>query len=174
MSMNETPSSERKHIAFFGCRNAGKSSLVNAITGQNLSIVSDVLGTTTDPVNKTMEILPLGPVVITDTPGLDDVGELGKMRIEKAVGVLRKTDLAILVVDSSKGFSKADEEPVDRQGEGREDRAAAAGAEEVFSSSIAESRTDEIGGMLRAVGGHEVGPHVVIRAPNINVVDKGV
>ena len=108
MSMNETPSSERKHIAFFGCRNAGKSSLVNAITGQNLSIVSDVLGTTTDPVNKTMEILPLGPVVITDTPGLDDVGELGELRIGKAKEVLRKTDLAILVIDSEKGFSEND------------------------------------------------------------------
>ncbi|MBO4346227.1 MAG: [FeFe] hydrogenase H-cluster maturation GTPase HydF [Lachnospiraceae bacterium] len=110
MSMNETPASERKHIAFFGCRNAGKSSLVNAITGQNLSIVSDVLGTTTDPVNKTMEILPLGPVVITDTPGLDDVGELGQLRIGKAKDVLRKTDLAILVIDSEKGFSDNDGE----------------------------------------------------------------
>lgn len=110
MSMNETPTSERKHIAFFGCRNAGKSSLLNAVTGQNFAIVSDVLGTTTDPVYKSMELLPAGPVVVIDTPGLDDVGELGKMRIEKAVGVLRKTDLAILVVDSSKGFSKADED----------------------------------------------------------------
>ena len=110
MSLNDTPTSERKHIAFFGCRNAGKSSLLNAVTGQNFAIVSDVLGTTTDPVYKSMELLPAGPVVVIDTPGLDDVGELGKMRIEKAVGVLRKTDLAILVVDSSKGFSKADEE----------------------------------------------------------------
>ncbi len=110
MGMNETPSSERKHIAFFGCRNAGKSSLVNAITGQNLSIVSDVLGTTTDPVNKTMEILPLGPVVITDTPGLDDEGELGQLRIGKAKEALRKTDLAILVIDSEKGFSDNDGE----------------------------------------------------------------
>ena len=110
MSLNDTPTSERKHIAFFGCRNAGKSSLLNAVTGQNFAIVSDVLGTTTDPVYKSMELLPAGPVEVIDTPGLDDVGELGKMRIEKAVGVLRKTDLAILVVDSSKGFSKADEE----------------------------------------------------------------
>lgn len=110
MGMNDTPTSERKHIAFFGCRNAGKSSLLNAVTGQNFAIVSDVLGTTTDPVYKAMELLPAGPVVVIDTPGLDDVGDLGKMRIEKAVGVLRKTDLAILVVDSSKGFSKADED----------------------------------------------------------------
>ena len=110
MGMNDTPTSERKHIAFFGCRNAGKSSLLNAVTGQNFAIVSDVLGTTTDPVYKAMELLPAGPVVVIDTPGLDDVGDLGKMRIEKAVGILRKTDLAILVVDSSKGFSKADED----------------------------------------------------------------
>ena len=84
MSMNNSPSSERLHIAFFGKRNAGKSSVINAVTGQKLSIVSDVLGTTTDPVLKSMELLPLGPVVIIDTPGLDDVGELGKMRVEKA------------------------------------------------------------------------------------------
>ena len=99
MSMNDTPGGERKHIAFFGCRNAGKSSLLNAVTGQNLAIVSNVLGTTTDPVYKALELLPAGPVVVIDTPGLDDEGELGKQRIEKAKGVLRKTDLAILVVD---------------------------------------------------------------------------
>ena len=114
MSMNETPSGERKHIAFFGCRNAGKSSLLNAVTGQNLAIVSDVLGTTTDPVYKSMELLPAGPVVVIDTPGLDDVGELGKMRIEKAVAVLRKTDLAILVTDAQKGFSNEDKEILER------------------------------------------------------------
>ncbi len=113
MGMNETPASERKHIAFFGCRNAGKSSLLNAVTGQNLSIVSDVLGTTTDPVYKAMELLPAGPVVVVDTPGLDDEGELGKQRIVKAKEVLRKTDLAVLVVDSAKGFGKEDEEILD-------------------------------------------------------------
>ena len=113
MSMNDTPGGERKHIAFFGCRNAGKSSLLNAVTGQNLAIVSDVLGTTTDPVYKAMELLPAGPVVVIDTPGLDDEGELGKQRIEKAKGVLRKTDLAILVVDSSKGFGREDKEILD-------------------------------------------------------------
>lgn len=109
MSLNDTPGSERKHIAFFGCRNAGKSSLLNAVTGQKFAIVSDVPGTTTDPVYKSMELLPAGPVVVIDTPGLDDVGELGELRIEKAKGVLRKTDLAILVVDSAKGFAPADE-----------------------------------------------------------------
>ena len=109
MGLNDTPGSERKHIAFFGCRNAGKSSLLNAVTGQKFAIVSDVPGTTTDPVYKSMELLPAGPVVVIDTPGLDDVGELGELRIEKAKGVLRKTDLAILVVDSAKGFAPADE-----------------------------------------------------------------
>ena len=109
MSLNDTPGSERKHIAFFGCRNAGKSSLLNAVTGQKFAIVSNVPGTTTDPVYKSMELLPAGPVVVIDTPGLDDVGELGELRIEKAKGVLRKTDLAILVVDSAKGFAPADE-----------------------------------------------------------------
>ncbi len=97
--MNETPKGERLHIAFFGKRNAGKSSLVNAFTGQSLSIVSDVKGTTTDPVYKAMELLPLGPVMIIDTPGIDDEGELGKLRIEKALQVLHKTDFAIIVAD---------------------------------------------------------------------------
>jgi len=99
MSMNETPSSNRPHIAFFGRRNAGKSSLVNAVTGQNLAIVSDKKGTTTDPVFKAMEILPLGPVVIIDTPGFDDEGELGEMRVNRAKQVLNKTDTAVLVLD---------------------------------------------------------------------------
>jgi len=99
MSMNETPSSNRPHIAFFGRRNAGKSSLVNAVTGQNLAIVSDKKGTTTDPVYKAMEILPLGPVVIIDTPGFDDEGELGELRVSRAKQVLNKTDTAILVLD---------------------------------------------------------------------------
>lgn len=97
--MNETPKGERLHVAFFGKRNAGKSSLVNAFTGQSLSIVSEVKGTTTDPVYKAMELLPLGPVMIIDTPGIDDEGELGKLRIEKALQVLYKTDFAIIVAD---------------------------------------------------------------------------
>ena len=108
MSLNSTPASERIHIGIFGKRNAGKSSIINAITGQNLAIVSDVKGTTTDPVLKAMELLPLGPVVMIDTPGLDDEGELGKLRIQKAYQMLNKTDLAILVVDSSLGMTKED------------------------------------------------------------------
>ncbi len=108
MSMNDTPSSERVHIAFFGCRNAGKSSVVNAFTGQSLSIVSDTKGTTTDPVKKSMELLPLGPVVIIDTPGIDDEGELGEKRIEKAVNILYQTDIAVLVADASLGLLSAD------------------------------------------------------------------
>jgi [FeFe] hydrogenase H-cluster maturation GTPase HydF len=109
MSLNDKQSSMRTHISFFGMRNAGKSSVVNAVTGQELSIVSDTLGTTTDPVQKAMEILPLGPVVIIDTPGFDDEGELGELRIQKAKRVLNKTDIAVLVVDITKGISKTDE-----------------------------------------------------------------
>ena len=109
MSLNSTPVADRIHIGFFGKRNAGKSSLVNAITGQNLAIVSDIKGTTTDPVLKTMELLPLGPVVIIDTPGLDDEGELGKLRIQKSYQMLNKTDIAILVIDSTIGKTKEDE-----------------------------------------------------------------
>lgn len=110
MSLNNVVSAERVHIGFFGLRNAGKSSLVNAVTGQNLSLVSDVLGTTTDPVKKAMELLPLGPVVIIDTPGLDDVGDLGEQRVAKAKQMLSQTDVAILVVDSTKGLSPIDNE----------------------------------------------------------------
>lgn len=106
--MNETPKGERIHISIFGRRNAGKSSIINAITGQSLAIVSDVLGTTTDPVQKAMELLPLGPVVITDTPGLDDVGELGMERVKKAYGVLAKTDIALIVTDSNIGMGEVE------------------------------------------------------------------
>ena len=109
MSLNSTPSGERFHIGFFGRRNAGKSSLVNAFTGQNLSIVSDTLGTTTDPVYKAMELLPVGPVMIVDTPGLDDEGDLGQMRITKCIEVMRRIDLALLVIDSTIGLSDEDE-----------------------------------------------------------------
>lgn len=108
MSLNNTPSAQRTHIAFFGCRNAGKSSLINAVTGQNLAIVSEVKGTTTDPVEKTMELLPLGPVRIIDTPGIDDEGELGLLRIQKTRQVLDKTDLAVLVVDGQNGTTSSD------------------------------------------------------------------
>ena len=110
MSLNDTPSGERLHIGFFGVRNAGKSSLVNAVTGQELSVVSAVKGTTTDPVRKAMELLPLGPVVIIDTPGLDDGGELGEKRIKKAREILAKTDLAVLVVDARQGPGPLDRE----------------------------------------------------------------
>lgn len=108
MSLNTTPSADRTHIGIFGRRNAGKSSIINAITGQNLSIVSDVKGTTTDPVLKSMELLPLGPVVMIDTPGLDDTGELGELRIKKAYQILNKTDIAILVIDANMGMTKED------------------------------------------------------------------
>ena len=110
MSLNNVVSAERVHIGFFGMRNAGKSSLVNAVTGQNLSLVSDVLGTTTDPVKKAMELLPLGPVVIIDTPGLDDIGTLGEQRVARAKQMLSISDIAILVVDAQKGFSTLDNE----------------------------------------------------------------
>ncbi|MBQ9894085.1 MAG: [Ruminococcus sp.] len=112
MSLNDTPSSERVHIGFFGMRNAGKSSVVNAVTGQELSVVSDVKGTTTDPVTKAMELLPLGPVVIIDTPGFDDVGKLGELRVKKTKQILNRTDIAVLVVDSSVGLSDADNDLV--------------------------------------------------------------
>lgn len=108
MALNQTPASERIHIGFFGRRNAGKSSVMNAVTGQNLAVVSDVKGTTTDPVYKTMEILPLGPVMVIDTPGIDDEGELGKLRVMKSRQVLNKTDLAILVVDGTEGMKQED------------------------------------------------------------------
>ena len=110
MSLNDTPSANRIHIGFFGCRNAGKSSVVNAITGQELAVVSDVLGTTTDPVQKAMELLPLGPVMIIDTPGFDDVGELGEKRIQKTKQILNRTDIAVLVVDAKKGFTATDKQ----------------------------------------------------------------
>lgn len=109
MSLNETVSANRIHIGIFGRRNSGKSSLINAITGQDIAIVSDVLGTTTDPVQKAMELLPLGPVVIIDTPGLDDTGELGSMRVKKAKDMLRKCDIAIIVCDASIGLTSFEE-----------------------------------------------------------------
>ena len=108
MSLNSTPNADRVHIGIFGRRNAGKSSIINSITGQQLAIVSDIEGTTTDPVSKAMELLPLGPVVIIDTPGLDDSGALGEMRIKKTYQVLNKTDIALLVVDSCVGMTESD------------------------------------------------------------------
>ena len=108
MQMNQTPSSERVHIGFFGRRNAGKSSVLNAVTGQDLAVVSDVKGPTTDPVQKSMELLPLGPVVVLDTPGSDDEGELGALRVKKSYQVLNKSDAAVLVVDASLGLCEED------------------------------------------------------------------
>lgn len=113
-NLNQTPSANRTHIGIFGKRNAGKSSLINAITGQNYAIVSDVLGTTTDPVLKSMELLPLGPIVIIDTPGLNDEGTLGALRIQKAYQILNKTDIAVLVIDASSGVTKEDSEILKR------------------------------------------------------------
>lgn len=110
MGMNNTPSGERIHIGFFGRRNAGKSSLVNAVTGQELAVVSEQKGTTTDPVYKAMELLPLGPVMIIDTPGFDDEGSLGELRVKKTKQVLNKTDVAVLVIDAVEGMSPCDEE----------------------------------------------------------------
>ena len=108
MSLTELPSAERVHIAFFGCRNAGKSSVVNAVTGQDLSVVSDFAGTTTDPVQKSMELLPLGPVVIIDTPGFDDEGLLGEKRVRRTKQILGRADVAVLVVDGQRGMSDTD------------------------------------------------------------------
>lgn len=108
MGLNSTPSSDRIHIGFFGRRNAGKSSIVNAVTGQELAVVSEIKGTTTDPVQKAMELLPMGPAVIIDTPGIDDSGELGELRIRKTRQVLNKTDVAVLVVDGMAGISEAE------------------------------------------------------------------
>ena len=113
MGMNNTPASERTHIGFFGRRNAGKSSIVNAVTGQELAVVSDVKGTTTDPVYKTMELLPLGPVMIIDTPGFDDEGMLGELRVKKTKQVLNKTDIAVLVVDALEGLKECDEQLIE-------------------------------------------------------------
>lgn len=114
MGLNTTPSSERVHIGIFGKRNAGKSSLINALTGQSLAIVSDVAGTTTDPVYKAMELLPLGPVMMIDTPGLDDIGELGALRVRKAMQVMNKCDIAVVVVDSTEGLTEEHTELLNR------------------------------------------------------------
>ena len=110
MGLNDTPSGERVHIGFFGRRNAGKSSLVNAVTGQEMAVVSDVKGTTTDPVRKAMELLPIGPVMIIDTPGFDDAGALGEKRVQRTKQILNRTDVAVLVVDAAAGMADCDRE----------------------------------------------------------------
>lgn len=112
MSLNNTPSANRVHIGFFGRRNVGKSSVVNAVTGQDLAVVSEVKGTTTDPVQKAMELLPMGPVVIIDTPGIDDAGTLGELRVRKTKQILNKTDVAVLVLDGTVGMTETEEELV--------------------------------------------------------------
>lgn len=114
MSLNKTPNADRVHIGIFGKRNAGKSSIINAVTSQNLAIVSEIAGTTTDPVSKAMELLPLGPVVIIDTPGLDDTGKLGEMRIQKAQQVLNKTDIALVVADGTAGVGEEERALIQR------------------------------------------------------------
>jgi [FeFe] hydrogenase H-cluster maturation GTPase HydF len=114
MTLNSTPSAERLHIGIFGRRNAGKSSLINAITGQDLAVVSEISGTTTDPVSKAMELLPLGPVVMIDTPGIDDEGELGALRVKRSYQVLNKTDIAILVVNALTGLGEVEEKLLSR------------------------------------------------------------
>jgi len=113
LGLNNTPNANRVHISFFGLRNAGKSSLVNAVTNQDIAVVSDVKGTTTDPVSKSMELLPLGPVLITDTPGFDDEGELGKKRIEKTFQILNKTDIAVLVSDATREMCNMEKELIE-------------------------------------------------------------
>ena len=110
MSLNDQASADRAHIAFFGLRNAGKSSVVNAVTSQQLSLVSDTPGTTTDPVRKAMEILPAGPVVVIDTPGIDDVGELGEQRVKRALDTINQTDVAVLIADGTLGLRDGDRE----------------------------------------------------------------
>jgi [FeFe] hydrogenase H-cluster maturation GTPase HydF len=112
MGLNDTPSADRVHIGFFGRRNAGKSSIVNAVTGQDLSVVSEQKGTTTDPVYKSMELLPLGPVMIIDTPGFDDTGSLGELRVRKTKQVLNRADIAVLIVDATEGMNDVDREMV--------------------------------------------------------------
>ena len=109
MSLNDTPSGERAHIVFFGVRNAGKSSLVNALTNQTVSVVSDVAGTTTDPVRKAMELVPAGPVLIVDTPGIDDAGDVGDLRVQRAEAALNEADVAVLVVDATRSLTPFDE-----------------------------------------------------------------
>lgn len=113
MSLNATPSANRLHIGFFGCRNAGKSSVVNAVTGQELAVVSDVKGTTTDPVMKAMELLPLGPVVVIDTPGFDDEGMLGEKRVMRTKQILNRADIAVLVTDATMPLNAVDRQLID-------------------------------------------------------------
>ncbi len=165
MGMNNTPASERTHIGFFGRRNAGKSSIVNAVTGQELAVVSDVKGTTTDPVYKTMELLPLGPVMIIDTPGFDDEGMLGELRVKKTKQVLNKTDIAVLVVDATEGLKECDKELI-ALFKAKEinylivynksdllDEVPAAGAQEIYASALKKENIFEVKERIAALKG---------------------
>lgn len=164
MSLNDTPQAERIHIGFFGRTNAGKSSLVNKITNQDLAIVSDTKGTTTDPVYKAMEILPLGPVVIIDTPGFDDDGVLGEKRISRTKLVLNKTDVAVLVVDLVEGMAKTDEELIalfEQKGipyivaynkADLKETVSAGKANEIYVSSVTGKNIDELKEMIARAG----------------------
>ena len=144
MSMNQTPASERVHIGFFGRRNAGKSSVMNAVTGQDLAVVSDVRGTTTDPVYKSMELLPLGPVVMMDTPGIDDEGELGALRVRKSYQVLNKTDAAVLVIDGGAGVTPEDKALLKRIREKKIPYVIAVNKKELASPDALEKIVDEL------------------------------
>ena len=143
--MNQTPMSERVHIGFFGKRNAGKSSVMNAVTGQELAVVSDVKGTTTDPVYKSMELLPLGPVVMMDTPGIDDEGELGGLRVKKSYQVLNKADAAVLVIDGTSGASREDRVLLERIRRKGIPFAAVLNKQELSSKKIRESTAEILG-----------------------------
>lgn len=172
MSLNDTPSGERIHIGFFGRRNAGKSSLVNKITNQDLAVVSDTKGTTTDPVTKAMELLPLGPVVIIDTPGFDDEGELGEKRISKTRLILNRVDVAVLVVDLVEGMGKTEEQLIKLFDEklipyiiafnkaDLRETIPAVKANEIYVSSLTGKNIDELKEMIGRLGAHkqEVAP----------------
>ena len=144
MSMNQTPSSERVHIGFFGRRNAGKSSVMNAVTGQDIAVVSDVRGTTTDPVYKSMELLPLGPVVMMDTPGIDDEGELGTLRVRKSYQVLNKTDAAVLVIDGTVGAMPEDMALLERIREKKIPYVIAVNKKEVAEEAALKKTVDQL------------------------------
>ena len=144
MSMNQTPSSERVHIGFFGRRNAGKSSVMNAVTGQDIAVVSDVRGTTTDPVYKSMELLPLGPVVMMDTPGIDDEGELGALRVRKSYQELNKTDAAVLVIDGGVGVTPEDKALLKRIREKKIPYVIAVNKKELAAPDALEKIVDEL------------------------------
>lgn len=163
MGLNATPSSDRVHIGIFGKRNAGKSSVINAITGQSLAIVSDVKGTTTDPVSKAMELLPLGPVVMIDTPGLDDEGELGALRVKKSYQVMNKTDIAVLIVDGSVGFDAAEQAVLKRLQEKK--------IPYVIAVNKCEQMTEEEKAQIRDQFSGEKNLIFVSAAENINIYE---